>query len=61
MWDGWHGKVRLRDGMPLRNERGDVTLIFSGEEFPEPGIVTTLRQRGHAVVAGRTVILGSSV
>ena len=37
------------DGMPLRNEAGDKTLVFSGEEFPQPGILTTLRERGHAV------------
>jgi asparagine synthase (glutamine-hydrolysing) len=24
-------------GMPIQNERGDVVLIFSGEEFSEPG------------------------
>jgi asparagine synthase (glutamine-hydrolysing) len=36
-------------GMPLRNERGDATLIFSGEEFPEPGTIQALRAAGHAV------------
>ena len=35
--------------MPLRNERGDVTLIFSGEEFPEQGKIQSLRAAGHAV------------
>ena len=25
------------DGMPLANERGTSVLVFSGEEFPEPG------------------------
>jgi asparagine synthase (glutamine-hydrolysing) len=35
--------------MPLRNERGEVTLVFSGEEFPEPGAVQRLKERGHAV------------
>ena len=37
------------DGMPLQNERGDVTLIFAGEEFPEPGTASRLRERGHSV------------
>jgi asparagine synthase (glutamine-hydrolysing) len=37
--------------MPLRNERGDITLVFSGEEFPEPGMINALRERGHAVAA----------
>jgi asparagine synthase (glutamine-hydrolysing) len=35
------------DGMPLQNERRDVTLAFSGEEFPDPQIISGLRQRGH--------------
>ena len=36
------------DGMPLHNESGDVTLVFSGEEFPDPSAVASLRARGHA-------------
>jgi asparagine synthase (glutamine-hydrolysing) len=35
--------------MPLRNERSDVCLTFSGEDFPEPGTVARLRERGHSV------------
>ena len=35
--------------MPLRNEHRDVTLIFSGEEFPEQGKIQSLRAAGHAV------------
>lgn len=35
--------------MPIRNEHGDVTLLFSGEEFPNPGIIDTLRAKGHAL------------
>jgi asparagine synthase (glutamine-hydrolysing) len=34
-------------GMPLSNERGDVVLVFSGEEFPMPGPASRLRQQGH--------------
>ena len=45
---GW---VERRDSfaadMPLRNERGDVVLVFSGEEFSEPGTVQRLKERGH--------------
>jgi asparagine synthase (glutamine-hydrolysing) len=33
--------------MPLRSERGDVVLAFSGEEFPEPGTAERLRAQGH--------------
>src|SRR5690348_7132459 len=35
--------------MPLSNERNDVTLLFSGEEFPEPGTRNSLRAKGHAI------------
>jgi asparagine synthase (glutamine-hydrolysing) len=35
--------------MPVQNEGRDVTLLFSGEEFPEDGTVETLRTRGHEV------------
>ena len=42
-------KGSFSDGMPLRNEREDVTLIFSGEEFPEPGTARRLRERGHGL------------
>lgn len=46
---GWVArKGSSSDGMPLRNERGDKVLIFAGEEFPEPGAVRALRQRGHS-------------
>ena len=34
-------------GMPLRSERGDVVLVFSGEEFPAPGTTEDLKNRGH--------------
>jgi asparagine synthase (glutamine-hydrolysing) len=37
------------DGMPLRNERSDITLIFSGEEFPEPGTARRLKECGHVL------------
>src|SRR5215469_11747989 len=37
------------DAMPICNERGDIVLAFSGEEFPEPGIVGRLKARQHAV------------
>jgi asparagine synthase (glutamine-hydrolysing) len=33
--------------MPLLNEKGDVVLVFSGEEFPEPGTSRQLKQKGH--------------
>ena len=45
---GWVArKGSFSDSMPLRNERGDVVLVFSGEEFPEPGTPQRLKERGH--------------
>ena len=45
---GWVArKNSFADRMPLRNERGDVVLVFSGEEFPEPGTTQSLKERGH--------------
>ena len=41
-------KGSFSDGMPLRNERGDCSLVFAGEEFPEPGTARRLKERGHA-------------
>jgi len=47
---GWTvRKGSFADGMLLRNERGDVVLVFSGEEFPEPGTARRLTERGHAL------------
>ena len=45
---GWSARRGpFSDRMPLRNERGDVMLVFSGEEFAEPGISRRLKERGH--------------
>lgn len=43
--------------MPVSNEKGDVVLIFSGEEFPNPAIVSDLKKRGHAIAAGQASYL----
>ena len=34
-------------GMPLANETGDLILIFSGEEFPDPDRRSRLKNDGH--------------
>ena len=45
---GWIArKDSFSDGMPLKNERGDVILVFAGEEFSEPGTAQRLKERGH--------------
>lgn len=47
---GWTvRKNSFSDKMPLSNERDDVSLVFAGEEFPEPGTVRRLREKGHCV------------
>jgi asparagine synthase (glutamine-hydrolysing) len=47
---GWTARENsFSAGMPLRNERGDVVLVFSGEEFPETNIVQCLKKRGHEI------------
>lgn len=47
---GWVARRGAFDAaMPIQNERRDVTLVFSGEEFPEDGKVAALRARGHDV------------
>ena len=46
---GWTAlKNSFSDGMPLCNERGDISVIFSGEEYPEPGTARHLKERGHS-------------
>jgi asparagine synthase (glutamine-hydrolysing) len=45
---GWVARRgSFADNMPVRNEDGQISLFFSGEEFPEPGLKSSLRQRGH--------------
>src|SRR6266478_10007975 len=45
---GWAArKDSFSDGMPLLNERNDVVLAFSGEEFPSPETTRVLKARGH--------------
>ncbi len=47
---GWAArKNSFSDGMPLYNELEDVVLIFSGEEYPEPGTARRLKERGHVL------------
>ena len=47
---GWASrKGSFSDGMPLCNERGDVSLVFSGEEFSEPATNSGPGRNGHNV------------
>jgi len=48
VYAGWvTRKGSFSDGMPLRNEGRDVALLFSGEDFPEPGTRDRLKTAGH--------------
>jgi asparagine synthase (glutamine-hydrolysing) len=50
VYAGWTALPNsFSDGMPVTSDRGDVSLIFSGEEYPEHGIIERLRQQGHSV------------
>src|SRR5262245_12312084 len=47
---GWVSRRgSFADGMPLRNERSDVPLIYSGEDFAPKETVAGLKGRGHDV------------
>ncbi len=48
LYVGWSAlKGSFAAGMPVCNERGSLVLVFSGEDFPEPGTARDLKQRGH--------------
>jgi len=47
---GWVARSgAFADGMPLENERGNLILFFSGEEYPEPDLKLRLKERGHTI------------
>ena len=47
---GWTSRENsFSAGMPLRNEQGEVVLVFSGEEYSRSESIRRLRDRGHGV------------
>jgi asparagine synthase (glutamine-hydrolysing) len=56
---GWAArKNSFADGVPVCNERKDLVLVFSGEEYPEPGTARRLKERGHVLDAqGRSYLV----
>src|SRR5580692_6187944 len=44
-------------GAPYKNERGDVCLVFSGEDYPQPGTAQRLKQQGHELKGGGAAYL----
>lgn len=50
VYAGWTARGSdASGGRPLTNETGDVSLVFSGEEYPDPAVAQDLRARGHNV------------
>jgi asparagine synthase (glutamine-hydrolysing) len=50
VYAGWTAvKNSFSDRMPVCSERGDISLVFSGEEYPEPGTLGRLKERGHSL------------
>ncbi len=46
---GWAERTgSFAAGMPIVNEKSDVTLVFSGEEYSQPGTIRGLKERGHS-------------
>jgi asparagine synthase (glutamine-hydrolysing) len=55
---GWTTlKNSFSAGMPIANEREDVYLIFSGEEYPDHHTLEQLRSRGHHIVTAESAYL----
>ena len=50
IWVGWVAhKNSFADGMPVWNEKKDIGLILSGEDFTDPDEIQSLRSRGHEI------------
>src|SRR5437870_3350500 len=49
---GWTARQNsFSDGMPVCNEQGNIVLVFSGEEYPDPAKVNRLREKGRGANA----------
>ena len=54
LYIGWTvRKNSFARGMPLYNERRDVVLVFSGEEYPDPETAVRLKQQRHVLEPDR--------
>jgi len=40
-------KGSFSDGIPVSNEKGEISLVLSGEVYPKPEILHHLKERGH--------------
>jgi len=58
---GWNAlENSFADGMPLTNEAGDITLIFSGEDYHPTDLPTRLKAKGHSFTPGGAAYLPHS-
>ncbi len=45
---GWVArKNSFAEKMPIHNERNDIVLVFSGEDYPEPDTPRRVKEKGH--------------
>ncbi len=55
---GWVARQgSFADGMPVLNERGDVALVFSGEDFSASSIVAPTNGRGRTAKRGQSYLV----
>lgn len=55
---GWvNHQNSFSDGLPFWNEKRDVCLIFSGEEFTEPAEIEGLKSAGHRLEANANYLV----
>ena len=48
IYAGWaERKSFLSEAGPLENEKKNLLLLFSGEDYPSPGTINGLKERGH--------------
>ena len=48
IYAGWVAKKgSFAERMPLRNETGELVLLFAGEEFPDPNVANELKRKKH--------------
>lgn len=58
VYAGWAvRKPSFSEGMPFASEKGDTVLLFSGEDFSEPGLAGRWKACGHGVNGGRSSYL----
>jgi len=53
LWSGWTcHEGAFADCLPIWNEKKDICLLFSGEDFADQADIDSLRTRGHEFSSG---------